>query len=664
MCYKEMNPPVLRISKPCLTNNLSHFSAATFHGGKCREYVRKYTFAMSADAKTKRIRRWSKNSGRRRSSRSEDSLFVELSSNEDGPLRESLVTPVDEKNTETKNLFLRWKQWCRAIPGRVKNWNQERPERTCFYGYFGFASVLMACLLVFYVTLAHTSYGVPERLSCFSHAWQPMPRMCGLNAAYCGPFTTEWSPLRCPYSCAWPDKRQKVYGSANSYRADSYICRAAINSGKLSGNGGCALWRMNGQKRSFLPSTANGINTLGFPFWFPASLEFKEVDSSMCAGGHFQYMLLAMGIVLLSATTVFWDVKNIATVSVQVWPALIFAMFYLGLIDTPKPGSPGITIAQTCQRSVILAPILYLMYLLNVDHAFGPLNNKSISEDTVEETDLLEDESSKRLVKPGWWKHVFLFLVPLFLILHMHYLTYVLPDFDISGELFRNGGKYNNVKSISFALVLLLLILFLVAYHFRAHYKQGTLVSTLKIYGAIIATVLLFCLILGGDYSLHAHHSFLGFVLFLGTRVKRSYISLVCAALCMGMVINGIIKYSWDGSLFDRNMKAMRHGEGSSAGGASSGGHQMFPRIRNLSLTDTSVNIVWQKNFSSPKPSNVFLYMNNILVHQQSLEHAPMFTITNMLPSTNYFFWAEYTSFDTMKTFYRSQKLYVTTLNT
>lgn len=68
-----------------------------------------------------------------------------------------------------------------------------------------------------------------------------------------------------------------------TYRADSFICDAALHAGVISDRfGGCGLMKMTGEKSSFPASNRNGIPSAAFDASFPASFTFLPVKSAHC----------------------------------------------------------------------------------------------------------------------------------------------------------------------------------------------------------------------------------------------------------------------------------------------------------------------------------------------------------------------------------------------
>ncbi|KAH8835885.1 hypothetical protein DL96DRAFT_1732991 [Flagelloscypha sp. PMI_526] len=119
---------------------------------------------------------------------------------------------------------------------------------------------------------------------------------CGLDGSDCAPFDNSSFEFRCPAQCqsvtlANPrsvgDERPVFVplivggGDANrTYRADSFICAAAIQAGIISNSkGGCATLVQTGNFTNYLPFTQNGLTSVGFPTVFPSSYHFDPTTS-------------------------------------------------------------------------------------------------------------------------------------------------------------------------------------------------------------------------------------------------------------------------------------------------------------------------------------------------------------------------------------------------
>ncbi|CAK5264910.1 unnamed protein product [Mycena citricolor] len=132
-------------------------------------------------------------------------------------------------------------------------------------------------------------------ISCTATYWLSEGN-CGLDGQACAPFNGSSLDFRCPAGCAGVilanprtvgDEEMDFVplivggGDANrTYRGDSFICAAAIQSGLISNRrGGCGTLDLVGTFANFLPTSGNGLNSIGFPTVFPLSFRFRQVTS-------------------------------------------------------------------------------------------------------------------------------------------------------------------------------------------------------------------------------------------------------------------------------------------------------------------------------------------------------------------------------------------------
>ena len=99
----------------------------------------------------------------------------------------------------------------------------------------------------------------------------------------------------------------------------------------------------------------------------------------------------------------------------------------------------------------------------------------------------------------------------------------------------------------------------------------------------------------------------------------------------------------WDGSLWDHVGVPFSGDGGGGGGSSSSSGHSSHhrievPELTNSSLTSTSVNIIWQNNYTFAK--NVRLYMNDVMIYQDIVKPSVnSFAVKDLLPNgVKYFF--------------------------
>ncbi|OSD03563.1 hypothetical protein PYCCODRAFT_1388525 [Trametes coccinea BRFM310] len=114
---------------------------------------------------------------------------------------------------------------------------------------------------------------------------------CGLDGQDCGPFDNATFDFRCPAQCSsvilqnprtvgneQVDFVPLIVGGGDeqrTYRGDSFICAAAVQAGLISDSkGGCATLELTGNFTDFLPFSAHGLSSIGFPTIFPLSFRF------------------------------------------------------------------------------------------------------------------------------------------------------------------------------------------------------------------------------------------------------------------------------------------------------------------------------------------------------------------------------------------------------
>ena len=118
-----------------------------------------------------------------------------------------------------------------------------------------------------------------------------------------------------------------IGGYANStaepiYRADSFICQAAIHAGVVSNTkGGCGVAKLTGFQSNFSASYSNGIQTTGFEAEFPKSYTFLSDLSSECG-------VVDMRWPLLGVTVTFTTVLSLFVSSPAIFFFSIFTMLF------------------------------------------------------------------------------------------------------------------------------------------------------------------------------------------------------------------------------------------------------------------------------------------------------------------------------------------------
>ncbi|EIN14083.1 hypothetical protein PUNSTDRAFT_59668 [Punctularia strigosozonata HHB-11173 SS5] len=156
-----------------------------------------------------------------------------------------------------------------------------------FFVVFGAAYIISVSFLS-----RASSFQTPSDawLGCTSTFWLKDDG-CGLNGQSCSPFDNVTYDFRCPAQCSSVVlQNPRVVGIESvdfvpllvgggddqaTYRGDSFICAAAIQSGLVSNSrGGCASLRLVGNFTDYRPRSGHGLTSIGFPTIFPSSFRF------------------------------------------------------------------------------------------------------------------------------------------------------------------------------------------------------------------------------------------------------------------------------------------------------------------------------------------------------------------------------------------------------
>ena len=362
-----------------------------------------------------------------------------------------------------------------------------------------------------------------------------MKNGCGLNGNLCRPFNNATYSFRCPANCA----RTKVLnpravgdqeinydqfviggpkeddGSSTSvaiYRADSFICQAAIHAGVVSNqDGGCGVVSLAGEQRSFVASKHHGIHSIGFDTSFPKSYSFLSGLSAKCVKD-LRWPLLAI-------TMAFTAILSLCTASPLIFFVSVFPMlfFHVGLVSDPPISSPLPTLT-----SLIIGRFLPAALGSTIIYRY------SVSKQL---TGLTAHIEKTILWLGGAWfgslnNYTFAFIIPI----------QRLTKHDIDAQ---PGAK------LALALVIVLLIAIFAG---QVHYLrvEGRLRHYAAIYG-IFALFLLICVAIP-PLNLRIHHYFLALLLLPGTGLQTRP-SMLYQGILVGLYINGLARWGFDSIL-------------------------------------------------------------------------------------------------------------------
>ncbi|CAI7570672.1 unnamed protein product [Penicillium pancosmium] len=374
-------------------------------------------------------------------------------------------------------------------------------------------------------------YGQLQTLSCSTNLWQ-FDNGCGLNGNDCRPFSESTIAFRCPANCRdakllephvvgnqTVNYQGLVIGGPSPqspdtavYRADSFVCQAAIHAGAISNDGGCGVAKLEGAAHSFPSVKQHGIKSIAFPSTFPKSFSFLHPSSSQanCPSDP-RWPLLG---VTAAAVGVLWLFCTSP-------PILFFSTFFMvfchtGLVADP-PSYPYLAdlVSTLLSRLLPASFVVYVLYKFCAAPLLRPISSPIY-------------QLSK----------LFLYLPALFIgALNNYTFARLIPlqrltPMDIQQQ---PGAK------LALALVIptVLTIILTQAWQIR---QGGLLPRYLKIYGTMVLIILILLPLPG--LRLRIHHYILAILLLPGTAFPTRP-SLVYSGLLLGLFINGVARWGF-----------------------------------------------------------------------------------------------------------------------
>ena len=356
---------------------------------------------------------------------------------------------------------------------------------------------------------------------------------CGLNGNDCRPFTNATIPFRCPANC----KSLKVLephsvgnqtlnyqslvigggeadsSSPNVYRADSFICQAAVHAGTISNTaGGCGVAELTGTTNSYPASTAHGIKSAAFDSTFPKSFSFLQLPASKTnCPSDARWPLLGITIAAIVLISIF-------TTSPLVFFFSTFFMLILhvGLVSDP-PNLPSIAelLSLTVSRLLPASFIAYVLYLYCARPLLQPLTSPTYQ-----------------------FTKTFLY-IPMALIGALNNYTFavLIPIQRLTPEDIKS--QPGAPLALAFMIVLILSIVLGQAWHIRL---AGMMPRYLRIYLSILFG--LFILLVLPGFRLRIHHYILAILLMPGTAFPTRP-SLIYQGLLLGLFVNGVARWGF-----------------------------------------------------------------------------------------------------------------------
>ncbi|KAH9858211.1 hypothetical protein C2E23DRAFT_856051 [Lenzites betulinus] len=180
---------------------------------------------------------------------------------------------------------------------------------------------------------------------------------CGLNGDACGPFDNATFDFRCPAQCnsvilqnprtvgdEQVDFVPLIVGGGDenrTYRGDTFICAAAVQAGLISNSkGGCATLELVGNFTDFLPFSAHGLSSIGFPSVFPLSFRFLPT-TSLHSCSDLRNEALAFNILITALIFLVLRPKPI----VAYWCLVCIGFWHVTLFSQPQASPPPLDVA-------------------------------------------------------------------------------------------------------------------------------------------------------------------------------------------------------------------------------------------------------------------------------------------------------------------------------
>jgi hypothetical protein len=370
-------------------------------------------------------------------------------------------------------------------------------------------------------------YGSPVRIRCTDRFWND-GNGCGLNGDLCRPFQNTSMPFRCPANChrvqlmnphAVGDQlvnyRQLVVGGPTDeeetldntyYRADSFICGAAIHAGFINdASGGCGVVAQIGEKSEYSSVNRKHIKSTGFDSYFPKSFAFLPGTATKCRDLRWP---------LLGVSLTFTILLSLFTTSPAVFFTSIFAgiFFHVALASDP----PNLTDYYSIV-SIALGRLLPASFCMYVIYRFAVRRQLQGLEAQVEKTILWLG---------GCWIGAL--------------NNYTFDKIPI--ERLTPHDIKNQPGAIP-ALIIIVLSLFVIALgQAWALRVEGRLPRYLAIYGTFVGCIL--ALVAIPKMNVRIHHYILGLLLVPGTSMQTRP-SLLFQGILIGLFINGIARWGF-----------------------------------------------------------------------------------------------------------------------
>lgn len=358
-------------------------------------------------------------------------------------------------------------------------------------------------------------------ISCTSTYWAAN-NGCGLDGENCEPFSNSTFDFRCPASCSsvvlqnprtvgdvQVDWVPLIVGGGDdnrTYRGDTFLCAAAIQSGLITDSkGGCASLALIGNYTDYRPWTANGLTSIGFPSVFPLSFQFSPTTPlHHCTD--LNTPALAFNVAVTALIFLVLRPKPIVTF----WSLVCIGFWHVALFSEPMATPPPLD-----QAFQAFLPALFVAY--------------------------------------AFWRLAFRFTLPAFRKAPIEAAIWYLPTFwagvltnktmdKIPIERLTGSDLKTQPGAITALIVIVVIILVIVLNQIRVIRKTGWLPYYLGWYVAGGLTAMVLALLPGLEFRLH--HYILAMVLIPGTGLPTR-LSAIYQGFLLGMFLNGVAAWGF-----------------------------------------------------------------------------------------------------------------------
>lgn len=302
--------------------------------------------------------------------------------------------------------------------------------------------------------------------------------------------------------------------SEGTYRADSFVCQAAIHAGAISDSkGGCGVVELTGASNSYHSSKANGFTSTSFPSTFPKSFKFLKLSNSQSdCPQDLRWPLFA-----ITATTI--AVLSIFTTSPGVFffSTFFILIMHVGLVsDPPSVSNVPELMSLLLSRLLPASFIAYVLYLYCALPLLKPMTSPPVY------------QLSKTI----------LYLGPAFIgALNNYTFAMWIPI----QRLTPHDIKTQPGAPIALAIMITIIVSIILGQAWQIR-SGGRFFHFLKIYIAIAVGI--FTLLALPGFRLRIHHYILAILLMPGTAIPTRP-SLIYQGLLLGLFVNGVARWGF-----------------------------------------------------------------------------------------------------------------------